>query len=79
MNLKNTNILTGENLDVSKDTKESQTTITKEPVTETKTVQVPITHEEVTIETRPPSEQTEAQTPVSFYREYNNTYKKRRS
>ena len=57
--------LTAENLEVSKDTKESQTTITKEPVTETKTVQVPLTHEEVTIETRPPSGDTEAQTPVS--------------
>ncbi len=57
--------LTGENLDVSKNTKESQLTITKEPTTETKTEQVPVTHEEVTIERRPPSGQTEAQTPVS--------------
>ena len=52
--------LTAEKLEVSKDTKESQTTITKEPTTETKTVQVPLTHEEVTIETRPPSGDTEA-------------------
>ncbi len=57
--------LTGEKLGVSKDSRESQTTITKEPTTETKTVQVPLTHEEVTIETRPPSGDTEAQTPVS--------------
>jgi uncharacterized protein (TIGR02271 family) len=57
--------LTAEKLEVSKDTRESQTTITKEPTTETKTVQVPLTHEEVTIETRPPSGDTEAQTPVS--------------
>jgi uncharacterized protein (TIGR02271 family) len=57
--------LTAEKLGVSKDTKESQATITKEPTTETKTVQVPLTHEEVTIETRPPSGDTEAQTPVS--------------
>ncbi len=57
--------LTGEKLGVSKDTKESHATITKEPTTETKTVQVPLTHEEVTIETRPPSGDTEAQTPVS--------------
>jgi uncharacterized protein (TIGR02271 family) len=57
--------LTAEKLGVSKDTKENQTTITKEPTTETKTVQVPVTHEEVTIERRPPSGQTEAQTPVS--------------
>ena len=28
-------------------------------------MQVPLTHEEVTIETRPPSGDTEAQTPVS--------------
>jgi uncharacterized protein (TIGR02271 family) len=57
--------LTAEKLGVSKNTKESQSTITKEPTTETKTVQVPVTHEEVTIERRPPSGQTEAQTPVS--------------
>ncbi len=57
--------LTAEKLGISKDTKESQTTITKEPTTETKTVQVPVTHEEVTIETRPPSGDTQAQTPVS--------------
>lgn len=57
--------LTEEKLDVSKDTQESQATITKEPITETKTVEVPITHEEVSIERRPPSGQTEAQTPVS--------------
>ncbi len=57
--------LTEEKLDVSKNTSESQATITKEPTTETKTVEVPVTHEEVTIERRPPSGQTEAQTPVS--------------
>ena len=57
--------LTAEKLGVSKDTRESQATITKEPVTETKAVQVPLTHEEVTIETRPPSGDLEAQTPVS--------------
>ena len=57
--------LTEEKLDVSKRTSESQATITKEPTTETKTVEVPVTHEEVTIERRPPSGQTEAQTPVS--------------
>ncbi|MER5176258.1 MAG: YsnF/AvaK domain-containing protein [Candidatus Nitrosocosmicus sp.] len=57
--------LTGEKLDVSKNTREHQATITKEPETETKTVQVPLTREEVTIETRSPSGETEAQTPVS--------------
>jgi uncharacterized protein (TIGR02271 family) len=57
--------LTEEKLDVSKKTSESQATITKEPITETKTVEVPVTNEEVTIERRPPSGQTEAQKPVS--------------
>ncbi len=46
-------------------TQENQTSIIKEPITETKTVEVPVTHEEVTIEIRPPSGQTEPQTPVS--------------
>jgi hypothetical protein len=41
--------LTAEKLDISKETEESQDTITKEPPTETKTVQVPATHEDVTI------------------------------
>ena len=47
--------LTEEELDVSKTVKEQQATITKKPVTETKTVEVPVTHEEVSIERRPPS------------------------
>jgi uncharacterized protein (TIGR02271 family) len=55
--------LTEEKLDVSKDTQESQATITKEPQTETRTVEVPVTHEEVTVERRPPSGQTEAREP----------------
>ncbi len=57
--------LTAEKLEVSKETQQSQITIAKEPVKETKTVQVPLTHEEVTIERRPPSGDIEAQTPVS--------------
>jgi uncharacterized protein (TIGR02271 family) len=57
--------LTDEKLQVSKETQQSQTTITKEPVKETKTVEVPLTHEEVTIERRPPSGDTQAQEPVS--------------
>ena len=57
--------LTDEKLNVSKQTQQSQTTITKEPVKETKTVEVPLTHEEVTIETRPPSGYTQAKEPVS--------------
>jgi uncharacterized protein (TIGR02271 family) len=56
--------LMGEKSDASKNIKVDHTTLTKEPVTETKTVQVPIVHEEITIEKRPPSSQTEAQPPV---------------
>jgi uncharacterized protein (TIGR02271 family) len=44
--------LTEERLDVSKNVQERQATITKEPLTETKTVQVPVTHEEVSVERR---------------------------
>ena len=57
--------LTDEKLEVSKGIQEGQATLTKEPVTETKTVEVPVTHEEVTIEIRPPRGQTKAQEPVS--------------
>ena len=45
-----------ERLNVSKSTSTSEATITKEPVTETKTVEVPVTHEELTVERRPASE-----------------------
>ena len=57
--------LTDEKLEVSKETQQSQTTITKEPVKEIKKVEVPLIHEEVTIERRPPSGDTKAQKPVS--------------
>ncbi|MGN6709876.1 MAG: YsnF/AvaK domain-containing protein [Candidatus Nitrosocosmicus sp.] len=57
--------LTDEKLDVSKENQDSEIKITKEPIKETKTVQVPLTHEEVTIQTRPPSGNTKAETPVS--------------
>jgi uncharacterized protein (TIGR02271 family) len=50
--------------DVSKESQEDQATITKKPVTETKTVEVPLTREEVSIERRPASGQTEAQSPI---------------
>ena len=64
--MEETNVpLTDEKLNVSKETQQSQSTITKEPVKETKKVEVPLTHEEVTIETRPPSGDTQAQGPVS--------------
>jgi uncharacterized protein (TIGR02271 family) len=45
-----------ERLNVSKNTSTSEATITKEPVTETKTVEVPVTREELTIERTSPSE-----------------------
>jgi uncharacterized protein (TIGR02271 family) len=57
--------LTDEKLEVSKETQQSQTTITKEPVKEIKKIEVPLIHEEVTIERRPPSGDTKAQRPVS--------------
>jgi uncharacterized protein (TIGR02271 family) len=47
-----------ERLNVSKQESAQEVTVTKEPVTETKTVEVPLTHEEVTIEKRPASGNT---------------------
>ena len=44
-----------EKLDVSKHIKEDYINITKEAMTEVKTAQILLTHEEVTIERRPPS------------------------
>jgi uncharacterized protein (TIGR02271 family) len=42
-----------ERLNVSKKTSTSDYTITKEPITEKKTVEVPVTHEELVVERRP--------------------------
>ena len=56
--------LTEEKLDVSKRYQEDQATITKKPVNETKTVEVPVTREEISIERRPASGQKEAQSPI---------------
>ena len=56
--------LTEEKLDVSKKYQEDQATITKKPVNETKTVEVPVTREEISIERRPASGQKEAQSPI---------------
>ena len=56
--------LTEEKLDVSKRYQENQATITKKPVKETKTVEVPLTREEISIERRPASGQKEAQSPI---------------
>ena len=47
-----------------KSLKKDQATVTKKPVTKTKTVEVPLTREEVNIERRPPSGQTEAKSPI---------------
>ena len=55
-----------ERLDVNKRVEETYTTITKEPVNETKTIQVEITHEEVSFETRQPTGDTStSQEPVT--------------
>jgi uncharacterized protein (TIGR02271 family) len=56
--------LTGERLDASKRESTREATITKEPVTETKTVEVPVTHEEISVERRPASGSTTAERPV---------------
>ena len=59
--------LTEERLDISKKYQENQATITKKSVTETKTEQVQLMHEEISIERRPPSGQIEAQPPIQSY------------
>ena len=56
-----------ERLNVSKKTSTSQYTITKEPVTEKKTIEVPLTHEELVVERRAakdPSASSSTQGPV---------------
>jgi uncharacterized protein (TIGR02271 family) len=47
-----------ERMQVSKRVAMDEATITKEPTTETKTVEVPVTHEEMTIERRPADRST---------------------
>jgi uncharacterized protein (TIGR02271 family) len=47
--------ITEERLDASKRESTREATITKEPITETKTVEVPVTHEEISVERRPAS------------------------
>ena len=68
--------LTDEKLNVSKETQQDQLKVTKEPIKETKTVEVPLTHEEVSIETRPPSGDTQAEDPVSSTQDINIPVKK---
>ncbi len=57
-------LTTEERLDIAKKSQENQATITKKPVTETKTVEVSLTREKISIERRPPSGQTQAQSPI---------------
>jgi uncharacterized protein (TIGR02271 family) len=56
----------GERLDVSKRESTREATITKEPLTETQSVDVPVTHEEMTVERKPAGESvsTSGQKPV---------------
>src|SRR5918995_4744334 len=53
-----------EQLNVSKKTSTTQYTITKEPVTEKKTIEVSVTHEELVVEKRPAKDSSSAQGPV---------------
>ena len=54
--------LTEERLDASKKESTREATITKEPITETKTVEVPVTHEEISVERSPASGSTTSST-----------------
>ena len=58
-----------ERLNVSKRVSTSEATITKEPVTEEKTMEVPVTHEELSVERRPASSTTTSK-PVQSKTEY---------
>lgn len=53
-----------ERLQVTKRASTTEATITKEPMTETKSVEVPVTHEELTVERRPASQSGAADRPV---------------
>lgn len=53
-----------ERLEVSKNVSTTEATIVKEPVTETKTVEVPLTHEELRVERRQAASETSADQPV---------------
>ena len=58
-----------ERASVHKTVSTSEHTITKEPYTETKRVEVPVTHEEMTVERRPASGRTTADSPVTSEQE----------
>lgn len=53
-----------ERLNVSKKTSTTPYTITKEPVTEKKTVEVPVTHEELVVEKRRPPKDSSSSSPA---------------
>jgi uncharacterized protein (TIGR02271 family) len=54
-----------ERLKVSKQTRQDEAAIIKEPVVETRTVEVPVTHEELRIEKRPSTDVSTESAPVS--------------
>jgi stress response protein YsnF len=54
--------VTEERLGVSKSQSTIEVAITKTPITETKTVEVPVTHEEISVERRPASQATSTAT-----------------
>lgn len=56
--------VTGETIDATTRESSIDATVIKEPVTETKTVEVPVTHEEISIERRDVSERPTEQRPV---------------
>ena len=61
-----------EDLEVSKkESTKGEATITKEPITETKEVEVPVTHEEAVIERRPASDSTPASSEIPSRTEVN--------
>jgi uncharacterized protein (TIGR02271 family) len=53
-----------ERLNVSKTTSTTQYTITKEPIAEKKTIEVPVTHEEIVVERRPAKDSLSPEGPV---------------
>jgi uncharacterized protein (TIGR02271 family) len=61
-----------EDLEISKrESTKGEATITKEPITETKEVEVPVTHEEAVIERRPASSSTVASSEIPSRTEVN--------
>ena len=59
--------LMAEKLDITKTEDVDELIITKEPVKETKTEQIPVMHEEVTIEIRPVSNDSSSSSPSSYH------------